>query len=185
MPNRNKEWRVCVGLPDYEVSELGDIRRINDSLTYKAGFVLRGQADKDGYRRVTLRQNGKQTWRHIHRLVIEAFVSSRPSPSHQVAHWDGVRTNNTVGNLRWATCAENQADVIRHKTRQGERHGRAKLSDSIVTYARKKCRSGATLVSLSRKFGVTPVAMRLAVRGINWRHVSEPPVPKKWERAHG
>jgi len=63
-------------------------------------------------------------------LVALTWLGKQPSEAHEVAHNDGVRTNNHRSNLRWATAKENQADRIAHGTYvKGEKAYSAKLSD--------------------------------------------------------
>jgi len=69
-----------------------------------------------GYFAVCLSGQGRLQRIDIHRLVALTFLGSQPSPSHLVAHNDGVRTNNCVANLRWATQQENLSDMWRHGT---------------------------------------------------------------------
>ena len=38
---------------------------------------------------------------NAHYLFCTAFHGIKPSPKHQVAHYDGVKTNNSADNLRW------------------------------------------------------------------------------------
>lgn len=103
--------------PNYEASDLGNVR---NKLT---GFVLKPNL-AGRYSAVTLRVGGKSVTRSVHRLVLLAHVGPPPSPTHQGAHGDGDRSNNTLGNLRWATGAENNADKHKHGTMaRGERHG--------------------------------------------------------------
>ena len=60
-----------------------------------------GYPDSHGYMFVRIR---KRNW-WIHRLVAETFIPN-PSGKPTVDHIDMDHTNNTVGNLRWATQQE-------------------------------------------------------------------------------
>lgn len=73
----------------------------------------------NGYKTVMLRVGGRSTRFYVHRMILEAFVSLPPTEAHQAAHWNGVRDDNRLENLRWATPAENHADIDRHGTRRG------------------------------------------------------------------
>lgn len=64
----------------------------------------------DGYPAVRLA--GISAGFPVHRLVCEAFHGPKPTPKHEVAHWDGDKTNNTAPNLRWATHKENCQDTV-------------------------------------------------------------------------
>jgi hypothetical protein len=54
----------------------------------------------------------------VHRLVLLAFRGEPPTPHHECAHWNGDPSDNSIGNLRWATKVENHADRWRHGTRK-------------------------------------------------------------------
>lgn len=97
---QNAEWRDCVGLDGYEVSNAGQVRRKD------TGRVL-GQRKNDwGYMRVSVRVDGKSKHRTVHGLVAEAFLGERDG--REVNHKNGVKADNNVGNLEWTTRAGNQ-----------------------------------------------------------------------------
>ncbi|KKL63304.1 hypothetical protein LCGC14_2176430 [marine sediment metagenome] len=55
----------------------------------------------------------------------------------EVCHWDGTRDNDRLENLRWASRADNAADMVRHgRSGVGERHPNATLSNSEVATIR-------------------------------------------------
>lgn len=172
-PSRDKgEWRALAALPDYEVSECGDVRRVTAARTRRAGHFPRGGI-RGGYRSFKLATpNGKrQFW--AHRLVCEAWHGAAPTERHEVAHCDGDRLNNHYSNLRWATRAENHADLKLHGTSVvGERNGRAILTHSEVVAARKAY-TGAhgEIARLARRYGVSHSAMRSVLKREHWSHV--------------
>lgn len=174
--SRRKEWRLIPDFPDYEVSECGDVRRIKDGVTRKAGHTLSGNVDVKGYRRDKLSRNGKKTLKQAHALVLEVFVGPRPTRKHQGAHWDGNRLNNHISNLRWATSKENIADRFRHGTdMRGERNGRAKLSSNDVAQIRSAYKAGAGRhglgTSLARQYGVSSTVIYHIASERLWPHV--------------
>ena len=57
--------------------------------------------NENGYRRVTLRQNGKTVVRRIARLCADAFISTNDQYYQQVRHIDGDKLNDHYSNLRW------------------------------------------------------------------------------------
>lgn len=110
-------WREVVGWPEYEVSSLGHVRRVKPGNGTREGKLCKPLLNRStGYYGVALCRNCVQKRVDIHRLVAIAFLGPQPSPLHIVAHNDGVRTNNSVSNLRWATQSENLADMRRHGT---------------------------------------------------------------------
>lgn len=164
------EWRA---VPGYRcsVTRCGRVRG-------PAGAELGGWLDRYGYRRVNVRNLAVGLFRQtpVHRLVALAFLGPAPSPKHQVAHGDGVRTHNHVDNLRWATGTENQHDRVAHGTLAvGEDVHCAKLTAEQVRYIRARCKPGArkgpSVAALARRFGVSRIAIESARVGKTWRHV--------------
>ena len=82
--------------------------------------------DKDGYKRVTLSNEGKKRW-HVHELVCLAFYGPRPK-DQQIRHLDHSRDNNNLANLCYGTAKENVADRHNNPLYVHPRLG-AKLSD--------------------------------------------------------
>ena len=163
-----EEWRPMAGLPDYEVSNYGDVRRLTHSATRKAGHSPKGHLI-GGYWAYKLASPGGNVNVWAHRAVLEAFVGPPPSSSHVCAHNNGDRLNNHVTNLRWATHAENCADTARHGSLKGERNPRARLSAAQVLAARSLYTGKHGQQSqLARQFGLSPSAMRSLLLGEHW-----------------
>lgn len=111
------EWRPVPGWSEYEVSRHGLVRRIGPAFGAVIGRVLKPLLNKrTGYLSVMLSRHAAPVRIDIHRLVALAFHGPQPSSAHLVAHNDGVRTNNSADNLRWATQRENLMDCRRHGT---------------------------------------------------------------------
>ena len=112
--------------------------------------------------------------------MTEAFCGPKPTPTHEVAHWDGICTNNRATNLRWATHAENVEDQRRHGTvymehgpgLRGDSHPRSKLSSHDVAEIRRVYdgRRGQ-LKELAVRYGVHPNTIRRAAAGLMWSHI--------------
>lgn len=177
---KQMEWRACIGFPDYEVSECGDVRRITGSRTRQKGCRLRGFIDSDGYLRYALLdENGEKQAVIAHRLVAEAFIGPAPSPLHEVAHNNGSRISNHFGNLRWATRKENDLDTIVHGTnRVGEKNGNAKLTEQDVLDIRRVYREiknherTGKISDLARSYGVHHATLVQIATGKSWAHLS-------------
>lgn len=147
-----EEWRPVVGFEGlYSVSSYGRIRseaRTTSYLSSRGTLIHRGVPTRilspgtaNGYEFVQLWRDGEPIRQSAHCAVLRAFVGEAPSPAHQGAHGDGNSRNNKVGNLRWATGVENQADRVLHGTaNRGQRHGMAKLSPSQVLAIRADAR---------------------------------------------
>ena len=90
----------------YSVTTDGDI------ISERTGKKLKPYI-KDGYCRVSLRNNGKQKSFSVHRLVAAAFIPN-PEDKETVNHIDCCKTNNCVENLEWATPQENITHAVEH-----------------------------------------------------------------------
>lgn len=164
-------WKPIPDHFPYEASDTGLIRHS------KKGDIV-SQHSSYGYRRCSLRQNGRNLKRRVHRLVLFAFVGPCP-PGHQAAHLDGDQTNNTLSNLKWVTPKENSGHRIIHGTQPaGEDHWRSELNSKKVLQIRKEYwfRIGPTGPSsnskeLSERYGVNQSTIRSIVRRKTWKHL--------------
>lgn len=162
--------------PGYFVSDDGRV------FTAKSGARREmTQSPQHGYRRVTLRIDGKTVYRYVHVIVAMAFLGPCPSDDHEVLHADGSRDNNTVGNLSWGTRSENMLDAVRHgrnpqhlypeKTARGTKVYGAKLNEDAVRQIRARSANGAAAATLAAEFNVSADAIRRVLRRDDWKHV--------------
>ena len=164
-----EEWHAISFAPGYEVSSAGRVRNA------RTGHILKPWYAGAGYLYVNLWSSRIKIG--IHRLVAFAFLGGPPTPRHEVAHNDGNPENNAVSNLRWATHAENQADMRKHGTTyyhgwRGETHPTAKLTNHQVLEIRKRC--GYKQVSrkaLAIEFGVSRATIDQIMQGRIWKHL--------------
>lgn len=167
-----EEWRDVVGFEaHYQVSSWGRVGH------RETGRVLRPWIAAHRYHYVHLCRTDYRRKVGVHVLVAEAFLGPKPSPRHEVAHWDGVGTNNAVTNLRWATHAENVQDQRRHGTLhpprfRGSSHPRARLREEDVLRLRGiySGRRGE-LTQLARFYDIHPSTLKRAVVGDGWTHL--------------
>jgi len=193
------EWRLIAEFPSYAVSDRGEVMRIVDGHSSKAGRTLK-QNMIHGYRYVGLCSDGKVYSRRVNRLVCIAFYGDPPTPQHHAAHGDNDRANNTKANLRWATSSENMLDKRAHgtaptgdrngarlfperlargprngkhtkpeNTPRGERHGCAKLTTADVIAIRI---DGRPERQIAATYGVTRSAIRGVQKRMTWRHIA-------------
>ena len=107
-------WKTISGFPNYEVSNLGNVKSKDRVVTRRGnrvhikGVLLKATKNNNGYYRVTLyggsRQKHKQFF--VHRLVAESFVDN-PLGFPCVNHKDENKCNNNANNLEWCTAKYN------------------------------------------------------------------------------
>lgn len=108
-------WKDVIGYENkYEVSNLGRVRSCprNTSGYGRADYLIMKQSkDKGGYMTIGLRLNGKKSRFRVHRLVASSFIPN-PEGKEFVNHIDGVKDNNILSNLEWATASENTRHAV-------------------------------------------------------------------------
>lgn len=96
----SEEWReIGFEYPGYSASSLGRIRGLK-------GKILTDKPDAEGYVRVGCINNAGRSVRFAHILIAKAFISN-PESKPVVNHINGIRNDNRVVNLEWATFSEN------------------------------------------------------------------------------
>jgi hypothetical protein len=160
-----ESWAVIPIAPDYEASDAGRVRKI------ETGQIMKQRVRKDGYLQVGLRVKGRQIFKKSHIYVAFAFLPTDPSRKY-VAHSNGVRSDNRLANLRWATMKENHADRDLHgTTARGSRQGLSLLSEDEVLQIRKLLAGGALHRDLSVRFGVCRSHISNIKTRRSWRHL--------------
>ena len=101
-------WKQTDIRADYEVSNLGRVRRKKRAKRYKGEYTYIKGMNNGNYMQVFIRPDivGKSKTFLIHRLVAEAFIPNTDNKP-EVNHEDGNKLNNNVTNLQWATHKEN------------------------------------------------------------------------------
>lgn len=127
-------WKEIPKYEDYEVSNTGIIRRVRGGIK-KLPFFPKVHLHKTGYLYVHLICGEKIKFMMIHRAIMETFVRNGDE-KRQVNHINGIKTDNRLENLEWATPKENNEHAIKTGlNKQGTpKHG------SWRTVRDKKCR---------------------------------------------
>jgi hypothetical protein len=105
----------------YDVSNMGRVRTYKKKYgrgereLSKTPYIINGRPDQRGYTQYLLSDINKRRRNFRgHILVMQTFVGL-PGGSEVVCHWDDIKTNNKIDNLRYATLKENQDDWKRNK----------------------------------------------------------------------
>ena len=109
----------------YEVSNLGRVRSYRNRYGQGNGSgyrelvseptIIAGRPDKTGY--IQYLMHSKQRYRKNirgHVLVMQTFMGY-PEEGMVICHWDDVKDNNSLDNLRYGTSKENFEDMIRNQ----------------------------------------------------------------------
>ena len=155
------------GYPNYRVGVCGTVLGPNGP--------LKPFKQSNGYIRVTLSRDGKVKLFLVHRLVL--LVHEGPCPiKHTAAHRNGIRDDNRLENLYWATGNEQWSDKEKHGTAtRGSKAGPSKLDEETVALIKQRLvsegRSRGLMASLSREYGVSRSCIYLIDHDKSWRHV--------------
>jgi hypothetical protein len=91
----------------YSASKCGRIFA-HPNVSRGQGRWLKAATDRRGYLYVGLCKDGIVKKHKVHRLVALAWLG-KPAEEHlQINHIDGVKANNTLENLEWATPSANR-----------------------------------------------------------------------------
>lgn len=136
-----ENYRQILEYPNYEVSDLGNVRRIGKEV------ILKPIDNGKGYKLAHLSNNKGRRLCLIHRLVMITF--SYIENNMDVNHIDGNKANNILLNLEWITKSNN----TRHAHLTGLFSRRNKLTIEQVTDIKYNER-GSKATTLSYKYGV-------------------------------
>lgn len=153
------EWKLIEGFPNYEVSEAGDVRRVD------TGLVLKPVLDR-GYHLYRLYRNGERPAIRGHILVLRAFVGPKPFDDAEGCHNDGNRGHNHRKNLRWDTRTANMSDRVRHGTAKTYPRSMARRTPEVDAEIKRLRSVGLSLREVSEIVNVSISAVGRVSRSI-------------------
>lgn len=164
----NLEEEFWKDVKDYEgiylASNMGNVKRNNR--------VIKKQL-RNGYHKLTLCDNGSKNQKLVHRIIAETFIPN-PGNKSEVNHINGIRTDNRVVNLEWATRKENAQhsyDSSLQISQKGSIHGKSKLTESDVLEIREKSLNGIKLNELSLFYNVAKSTLSQIINNKRWKHI--------------
>jgi hypothetical protein len=128
-------WKDVEGYDGrYFVSNLGNVKNAR-------GKLMGQYINKNGYFTLHLSKSGVKKFFAVHRLVIITFVPNAHN-KEDCNHINGIKTDNRLSNLEWATKSENSLHAFKLGLRQpnakfGVNHPKSKLKESDISYIRE------------------------------------------------
>ena len=165
-----ENWKPLPGFDAYEVSDLGNVRRVSPGKGTRAMRHLKPSIDHGGRMVFNARKYGKtQQWK-VHRAVMLAFKGDCPA-GKEVAHIDGNQQNNRLENLIYATPRENNSHKVGHGTQPvGTKIWNAKLTEEDVISIRAKSPQ-ISYAKLAAEYGVHLMTIAQVITRKTWKHL--------------
>ncbi|MDD5571951.1 MAG: HNH endonuclease [Bacteroidales bacterium] len=168
----------------YAISNHGRLTSFVDNIL--DGRILKG-GEVDGYKifRYKIYKNGKIINKHLffHHLVATLFLPDRQEDKRFSVHLDFNKQNNRADNLKWMTQEElvehhrKNPKVIQGRQKTIEYHRKSnghKLTTTQVIFLKRKLldpNRKTRLRILSKRFGVSEMALYRIKTGENWGHI--------------
>lgn len=174
-------WKIIVGHEDYEVSDLGRVRRVTpgSNSTY-VGKIRKLNPTWMGYLQITLRLSGEPKrfkTHYVHRLVADAFLDT-PEPRSEINHLNGIKTDNRASNLQWCSRSENHIHAyktglhIARYAHRGTDTWNSVLNEPIVRRIRAMKAAGKSGWRIGKDLGLSPSTVYAVLSGFSWKHVT-------------
>ena len=136
--------------------------------------IMKPSLDACGYLRTMILKNGEYHTIKMHREIAKVFI---PNPLNKptINHINGIKTDNRIENLEWATQSENvsHAFAIGLENNAGEGHPRHKLTNAIVLRAREMRKTGMKYKDIARELGFKKEVINDCCTR-SWLHVKFP-----------
>ena len=174
----------------YQVSNYGNVRSLDRVIKEKTGKtqtikgrVLKQRTNPGGYCYIGLRKNGTKATFAIHQLVAQAFIPN-PDNKRTVNHISGIKTDNNVNNLEWATYSENLSHAYDSGLRTsvplefiGQKNYKRKLKPEQVLEIKRLLATGnLTHKEIATKFSVARSTITEIKSGRRWKHLNVIPL---------
>lgn len=166
-------WMPVIGYESfYEVSNIGRVKSLirgsGNHRNTKEKILKPYEAS--GYYEVSLYIDKSKVHGKIHRLMARAFIPN-PEKKRCINHKNGIKTDNRLSNVEWATHTENLVHAYQtglHKPRPGvivrQRH-----SDEEIILAKKLINEGHRLVDIAKMHKLSLNILSNISQGRSWK----------------
>lgn len=178
------EWKTINDYPYYQVSTLGEIKRLS-RYNIKGHFlkekIMKTKIDKQGYEVIGLvNKEGQQKVVKVHRMVALTFIPNpdcKPDVNHKwvdkALSAEENKRDNRIENLEWVTKEENMGHAHRENlvSYKGVKNSQSKLNEQEIIEIRDKYSNGLSLKEIADQYGVTNSNIGCIVKNKTWKHV--------------
>lgn len=171
----------CRSNSNYQVNILGEIRRkaysilAKDGKTYsRKAMPIKAYLNQNGYYYIDFGRKHHA----VHRLIAEHFIPN-PENKRTVNHKNGIKTDNRITNLEWATDSENNTHAYDTGLKVGAFIGKhtavskrvGKFKDNVLIQEYPSARNASLLHGLYEAAISLSIKRKKRLNGFEWRYV--------------
>lgn len=143
-----EHYKPIDGYPQYEISNLGNVRHVWKTVTKPLKPFLRRD-----YYTVRLGLNGEQKNHKIHRLILQHFGPPMPEGKTLALHRDDDKTHNCLQNLIWGDKVDNGQMAVLNGKLSNEHSLKTFLTKEEGRAAKAAVEAGESMSKVAKRFG--------------------------------